>query len=213
MNYCQSFCRTIQRLCNSAGGGLPAEYQQVEYLQSTGSQWIDTGINNTTPIEYYVKVKRDGGNMAVFGTWNNNGRLFLAFDGVGNLQIGYSTSYYTGGYVGSAAEHEISGVLQSGAQTGYIDGTLSVNQSNTSAITPAATIPLFALRNTQNNTIYQYLTGRIYAFTLSSAGTKILDFVPCYRKSDSKPGMYDLVTNTFFTNAGSGEFTVGADVN
>ena len=38
-------------------------------------------------------------------------------------------------------------------------------------------------------------------------------FIPCYRKSDSEPGMYDLVSKMFFTNAGTGEFLVGPDVN
>lgn len=30
--------------------------------------------------------------------------------------------------------------------------------------------------------------------------------IPSVRNSDNKPGMYDLVTNTFFTNEGEGEF-------
>ena len=34
---------------------------------------------------------------------------------------------------------------------------------------------------------------------------------PVYRKSDSKPGMYDIVNNVFYTNQGSGEFLVGPD--
>jgi len=32
---------------------------------------------------------------------------------------------------------------------------------------------------------------------------------PCYRKSDNKPGMYDLTNGVFYTNAGSGEFIYG----
>ena len=30
---------------NSKQGKLPSEYQQVEYIESTGTQYIDTGIN------------------------------------------------------------------------------------------------------------------------------------------------------------------------
>ena len=37
-------------------------------------------------------------------------------------------------------------------------------------------------------------------------------FVPALRNSDNKPGMYDTVTGTFYTNAGSGEFSVGPAV-
>jgi hypothetical protein len=41
----------------------------------------------------------------------------------------------------------------------------------------------------------------------------ICNLVPCYRKSDSVIGMYDLVRGIFLTNAGAGTFTKGADVN
>ena len=37
------------------------------------------------------------------------------------------------------------------------------------------------------------------------------NFVPCYRKSDSVIGMYDLMNNQFYTNAWSGTFTKGTD--
>ena len=32
---------------------------------------------------------------------------------------------------------------------------------------------------------------------------------PVYRKSDNKPGMYDIVNNAFYINQGTGEFIVG----
>lgn len=38
------------------------------------------------------------------------------------------------------------------------------------------------------------------------------NFIPCYRKSDMKPGMYDTVTGTFYTNQGSGEFILGPSI-
>ena len=37
-------------------------------------------------------------------------------------------------------------------------------------------------------------------------------FVPALRNSDNKPGMYDTVTGTFYTNAGSREISVGPAV-
>lgn len=38
------------------------------------------------------------------------------------------------------------------------------------------------------------------------------NFIPCYRKSDNEAGLYDIVTNTFSANAGTGAFAVGSDV-
>ena len=39
------------------------------------------------------------------------------------------------------------------------------------------------------------------------------NLLPCYRKSDNKPGIYDIINNRFYVNsAPSGDFTVGPDV-
>ena len=40
----------------------------------------------------------------------------------------------------------------------------------------------------------------------------VRNFVPCYRVSDNKPGLYDLVNDEFLTNSGTGEFTLGPEV-
>ena len=34
----------------------------------------------------------------------------------------------------------------------------------------------------------------------------VRDFIPCIRKQDNKPGLYDIVNNVFYTNQGTGEF-------
>jgi len=44
------------------------------------------------------------------------------------------------------------------------------------------------------------LGARIYSLTFTADGVKEADFVPCYRKSDSKPGMYDTVSQAFYVN-------------
>ena len=51
---------------------------------------------------------------------------------------------------------------------------------------------------------------RLYGLKMRTNGVPIRNFIPCVRKADSKPGMYDTVTKTFYTNAGTGEFIVPA---
>ena len=43
-------------------------------------------------------------------------------------------------------------------------------------------------------------------------GKDVCNLIPCYRKNDSKPGLYDIVGRKFYTNVGTGEFEVGPDV-
>ena len=40
----------------------------------------------------------------------------------------------------------------------------------------------------------------------------VRNFIPCYRKSDNEPGLYDTVNKVFYTNSGTGEFLVGPEV-
>ena len=54
---------------------------------------------------------------------------------------------------------------------------------------------------------------RIYKYSVEYDGDLIQNLIPCYRKSDNEPGMYDTVSKTFFTNSGTGTFLVGNDVN
>lgn len=39
-----------------------------------------------------------------------------------------------------------------------------------------------------------------------------LKLVPCYRKSDNEIGMYDMFSGNFYTNAGTGKFSKGNDI-
>lgn len=54
--------------------------------------------------------------------------------------------------------------------------------------------------------------GRIKYVRIQRDGELVYNFVPCVRKSDSVIGMYDTVTETFFTNVGTGDFTKGENV-
>ena len=49
----------------------------------------------------------------------------------------------------------------------------------------------------------------IYKFEMYSNESLVRNFIPCLRNSDNKPGMFDTVSGTFFTNVGTGEFLWG----
>lgn len=61
-----------------------------------------------------------------------------------------------------------------------------------------------------NGSSYRFI-GRMYYFiTTNSNGLTTHDMHPVLRVSDKKPGMYDLVTDIFYVNTGSGDFTYPA---
>lgn len=64
-----------------------------------------------------------------------------------------------------------------------------------------------------NNTIAIYDGElKLYHFAVWQQGVLIRDMYPCYRKSDYEIGMYDLVNDKFYTNAGTGIFYKGPNV-
>ena len=53
---------------------------------------------------------------------------------------------------------------------------------------------------------------RMYYWKMIENGIVMRHMIPCYRKYDSVIGMFDLIGRRFYTNAGSGTFTKGANI-
>lgn len=68
-----------------------------------------------------------------------------------------------------------------------------------------ASIYLFRARNVTNNNGYDFYshTRMFYAKFYGKDGALLRDFIPCKRRSDGKPGMYDAVNGGFYTNQGT----------
>lgn len=53
---------------------------------------------------------------------------------------------------------------------------------------------------------------KLYALYGTISGEYAFNFVPCYKKSNNVVGLYETVSGTFYTNNGSGAFGAGGDV-
>lgn len=197
--------------------GLPSKYQQVEYLESTGTQWIKTDIESrfsvTVESDIMFTASQDSYTFAVLddsgfriganGYWNNR------------IQIGYASTYRTGNVnsLELSTRYKYKSVIGDGNQEVYLDDELKATfnlAKNVDTLT-GNHFGIFARYNNDTNASL-FSKARMYSLKVSDAGVLLGDFIPCYRKSDQKPGMYDLVSGEFYTNAGSGEFVVGEDV-
>ena len=206
---------------------LPSAYQRIQYLESTGTQYINTGKrptdNTRMQLKYYTTST---GSFYCAGARNGSSTIYFAQSGatsgakVSCTVNGTSvTAKDSGGVdfkrVNSGQLFEI--MVQTNSDSTYdysiVDYTHDKYFRRTGvSYTPMGTVStpiyLFAL-----NTSYAVSgTNRCYYFKLYRDGRIILDGVPCYRKSDGVAGLYDLVTGTFFTNSGSGEFVKGPDI-
>ena len=200
---------------------IPLIYKPVEYLESTGEQYIDTGLLSTANSKVdcvFGFTSMESGvanNVGVFGGRNaQQSTTFTLFKiASGNPQ------YFRFDYDGQttvATANQMTWNTTSKYRFEY-DGTkytttnTTTSQSNTAILNPSSTfttspICLFAVNT--SGIIGQYLSGRIYKYWYTD-GTNTIDLVPVIRRSDEKPGFYCKVTKQFFTNAGTGEFLYG----
>ena len=180
---------------------VPQIYQQVDCIQNTDQQHIDTLVNgNNVNLKICTEYEpASSGQMAIFSarTSTSNG---ISFWTDGYCHFGNSSVQVPG--VSSTGKHRVE-LSKNGL---YLDDT----KLNFTAGTSMANANLILFRVLNDNRVF---LGRIYNAKVYDDNILIRDLVPCYRKSDNVIGMLDLVNNVFYTNAGPGKFLKGNSVN
>lgn len=197
---------------------LPIEYQEVEYIESTGTQYINTGYSpskDDAKIEYYTKFRKTSTSLAdnCVGGSSNNDIVQIKLPNLCNNYVEvnsyYKQNYFTRYDNNTDYEYWIIGdSLNVMYKLNDYKMTYTSNQSLSTLLN--SNIYLFALN--RNNIAKWFFVGRIYRATFKDEGILVRDFIPCYRKSDNEVGMYDLIENKFYTNKGTGTFEKGSDV-
>lgn len=211
--------RAMMAAKEQGGGGLPDAFQEVEWIgtpaNASNKPYINTGIiANAT--EYHMTAKylntvyADAyGLGARLGGGSNTQCCFFGRYNA-NTEWAWGDWFYGPG-ASKEDIHIADAVFQNGSQVITVDGTTRT-YSRTGDFN--GTLPFFVFcRNQGNGNIGMHAHGmRYYYLKMWLDDVLVRDYVPCYRKSDGEIGMYDLVSNSFFTNAGSGTFEKGNDV-
>lgn len=197
---------------------IPVEYQEVEYIQGTSNARIDTGIpgnNDSLVISGKVYLNKFSAYQGFFGNYidedHNTSRLILGASANGaviadiNRRAANSSVTGVGFYAGNVGEFKVSKTKLIFNGTEYSYGGVNNATANDTNILLNVSNPA---TTTSNSVLYR----RWYYFRINDGDTALRNYIPCYRKSDSKPGMYDTVTNQFFAGYGTEEFIVGNDV-
>ena len=196
---------------------LPTEYQEVEYIQSSGTQYIDTGVVATSGFEIDIKINID----TVTGSWAPilsahelsapYKRNFIAYTSSKKMEIdaGDKITQTSVTLTGDDV------IKASNVKNNFY---LNVNGTNyTPTVTTAASHLAYSGRTMHllhsNGYDFGYTSSKVYYCKITVGGTLVRNFVPCYRKSDNIAGLYDLVNGVFYTNAGTGDFAKGKNSN
>lgn len=193
--------------------GLPDEYTSVEYLEVTDmGPYIDTGIKCVSDAYfevtcYYTQTPSD--NYGIFGAFKvSTGGQYLINNWQGMPYCKASTGLQPQADIGQSL---LSKCTIKADNTGiYLNGELVQSYVDWSD-TPGTNYYLFAFNYSPvTPTIYKGANERIYSCRLWSGQNIVSHFIPAVRNSDNEPGMYDLVTGAFKTNAGTGSISYGS---
>lgn len=195
---------------------LPSGYIELEYIQTTGTQYINTevipndniGFDATlevlTPLTSspYYNLFGARGNDASGGSaeTQNTFRIdTIPIDNNTGTELKFGTTIYNSGITGSQKIHiELKNKVYTKPDGSKIQ--LSGTITNTYPI-------YIGCLNKENNPYGNKPTMKIYNFKLYNGDNLIRNFIPALRNSDKKTGLYDIVNNKFYTDAGGSNFT------
>lgn len=189
-------------------------YNRLDYIQSNGKSWINTGVKPTTTLlskmkfvmTYYAGAsflgttdagKNETNNDLNYEHDENDYRFFRGKDGVtyfdmlkGRIQCNWITS------TSSVYEVELGNY--------YIKNLANGNK------VASGSKQSFNWMTTNRIVLFgttEY--GKVYYLKMWDGDILIRDFIPCERKRDGAVGMYDLANNKFYKSQGSENFIKG----
>lgn len=182
--------------------GLPSGYTQLEYIESSGTQYVDTGIKPNQNFGLRLKFNMPSGNAGCIAgcdqAWQTNGIII-----VNNIVSFGSTASGSNLGLNDGADHVLT--IDSGVFAK--DGSTIFTGSGT--FQAPINFTLFTLN--RNGINQEYSSCRIYFCQIYDNGALVRDFVPC-KNASGAVGLYNLVGGQFYANAGTGTFTAGPEI-
>ena len=183
-------------------------YRQIKSINSTGNEYIDTGIvpGTTTAIEMRFNTTNCADNTVLFGAgaWNNNVSCYFYQSGTYNFRINNS-AIGLGLLYESGIDAFIS-INTNASNNFYLDFSGNTSTKTVSlAYTGTGKLNIFA-----TNSGGQKSRLKLYSFKIWQDGELVRDFVPA--RSAGRSGLWDHATSSFFKNNGTGAFLAGPDI-
>lgn len=191
----------------SGGGGhnLPSGYTEYEYIEGTGTQYINTGYIPTADTEVHSVNLRTASQSYNGCDWGLRGAgqalsagNYWSWGNMTDKTGSYQPDYMYGKLTVKA---NIQGVFDLWNNKTVNFGTVTWQE---------ASKPIYLMARNNNGTIDRLCKVRFYYWAAYENDVKKIELIPAMRNSDSVLGMYDTVGDSFLTNSGSGTFVGGS---
>ena len=191
--------------------------QKVAYLESTGTQYIDTGykgnLNSKMSITFqYTQIERGAvfGATSSIGADNNQSFFMRPNEGKTFLYANFDSKGRTSIFRPDFDLNKHNTVLSKDGW--YFDNNLAATWANPSAFTTSVNIRFFDYSPYPTSTGYAIGYLRIFSATMYDANSVVHDFIPVhapFQPAGKQNCMYDKVSKTLFCNAATGnDFTI-----
>lgn len=177
----------------SWSGEMPYD-AEIEYLESNGTQYIDTLLYGNENTEVQIDFIATSINAPVGFSRGDNTNGINIYVAVGSSRFGNRTVDY------SFASNTRYNVI-------FKDGHFIVNDVDkiftaSSPFTTPTTLTIFKTNN--------YFSGKVYSAKIIQNGSVVMDLIPV--RIGQVGYMYDKINNKFLGNEGTGDFVLGNDV-
>ncbi len=185
---------------------LPSGYTRLEYIKSSGTQYINTGFKPNQNTRVVVDAKPLSVTQAqlwcIFGV-----RTSVFFElykaSTRNMRLTFLYgSTYTQGF--DSLDYTKRQTFEINKNTATVDGTTLTY----SAQTFQQAYPLFLFASDNTGTAEGIAAAELYSAKVYDNGALIRDFIPC-KNASGVIGLWDDVNSVFYQNAGSGTFDAG----
>lgn len=194
------------RVPHKGGSGLPEGYTELECIESTGMQYIDTGFqpNQDTRVIMDVQATQDE-TVAYFGArGSSSANAFIVWE--------LDSSQARSDYGSKRTPFSVSTLAR--VTIDKNKNSVSINDSSLTQAEATFTTGynmLLLCQNTEGEVDSRKMSALLYSCQIYDNGVLIRDYVPCQGPSGDI-GLYDTENNQFYGNAGTGTFTAGPEI-
>ena len=184
------------------GANVPKVINYIDYIQTTGTQWIDTGFtpNNNSRIVLDFAASDVSKTNNIVGTRNTTSSKAFAFSVINSYwRMGYNTSSPQTSVAADTDRH----TADLNKNVLSLDGT-AIYTATAATFAGYSSIYIGAIH--ASGSYYGYV--KVYSCQIYDNGTLVRDLWPCLDEA-GVACMYDKVSKTYYYNAGTGEFTAG----
>lgn len=223
-------------VCALAVLSATAADTRLEYIETTGTQYVDTGVElDATTAESegglafesdmaWVQIDRDDGvtdDYCYLGAKGSSSKSYVMpiminghkeYGGAAECWYRWTMKNEILTYYRPYERVKVSGSVKAGTgglKLSFNDIPTWTGGSDDAGVCTSDGLSFYLFAENNNGVAKGFVKARCFGLKLWKDGELVRNFVPVRRESDQKVGLYDEVSKTFFINRGDGAFVAG----